>query len=73
MIFFHITKVSYILSLSQRVYKTKILDVAHPRKVLIEKWEQISQFQINRAIDQFRPRLHKTVQVEGKHIEQFYK
>ena len=71
MIFF-ITEVSYILVLSQRVYKTEILDVAHLREVLIEKLEEISQFQINRAVDQFRPRFHKTVRVEGKHIEQFY-
>ena len=71
--FFFITKVSYILVLSQRVYKTKIRDVDPLREVLIAKWEEILQFQINCANNQFRPRFNETVQVKGKHIEQFFK
>ena len=30
------------------------------------------QEQINRAIDQFRKRLKKAIQVSGKHIEQYF-
>ena len=54
------------------VYRTKLRDQAHLREVLVDSWGQISQESIDRGIDQFRPRLRKLIEVEGKHIEQFF-
>ena len=59
-------------NLAERVYRTKIRNVAHLRELILEKWEEIPQDQITRAIDEFRPRLKKVIEVEGKHIEQFF-
>ena len=46
--------------------------MAQVREIIVEKWEEIPQDQIDRAIDEFRPRLKKVGEVEGKHIEQFF-
>lgn len=59
-------------NLAERVYRIKIRDVAHLRTLIIEKWEEIPQEQVDRAINQFKPRLRKVVEVNGKHIEQFF-
>jgi uncharacterized protein YutE (UPF0331/DUF86 family) len=59
-------------NLAERVYRTRIKDMAHLREIIVQKWEEISEDQIDRTIDEFRPRLKKVVEVEGKHIEQFF-
>ena len=46
-------------NLSERVYQHKIKDIQHLKILIIEKWSQMPQEQINRAIDQFRERLKK--------------
>ena len=40
--------------------------------VIEEEWNKISQNEINKAIEEFRPRLRKLIEVSGKHIEQFF-
>ena len=58
--------------LEAMVYKTKIRDIGHLRQVLLECWNDFPQESIDGGIDQFRPRLRKVIEVEGKHIEQFF-
>ena len=59
-------------NLSSRVYREKIADIDQLVAVLKRKWEELPQEQINKAIDQFRPRLRKVIEMKGKHIEQFF-
>ena len=40
-------------NLLERVYQHKIKDIQHLKNLIIEKWSQMPQEQINRAIDQF--------------------
>ena len=49
-------------------------DIQHLKNLIIEKWSQMPQDQINRALDQFRERyaFKKGIQVSGKHIEQYF-
>ncbi len=47
-----------------RVYRER-------KNVLLKKWAEFQQNEIDSAIDQFKPRLHKPIEVEGKHIQQF--
>lgn len=54
------------------VYREKIRNRDHLQATLLACWDEISQDHINSAIDQFRPRLRKLIEVEGKHIEQFF-
>jgi len=58
--------------LEAMVYKTKIRDSGHLKEVLLKCWDEIPQGAIDGGIDQFRPRLRKVIDVEGKHIEQFF-
>ena len=59
-------------NLSERVYQHKIRDTQHLKNLIIEKWNQLPQEQVNRAIDQFRERLRKVINVSGKHIEHYF-
>lgn len=60
-------------NLSQRVYRgRKIKDVTELKNVLIQEWSNLPQNEIDLAIEQFRPRLRKVIEMEGKHIEQFF-
>ena len=58
--------------LEAMVYKTKIRDSGHLKEVLLDCWNRLPQDSINGGIDQFRLRLRKVIEVEGKHIEQFF-
>jgi hypothetical protein len=58
--------------LENMVYKTKIRNRDHLRQVLEECWESFPQDSIDKAIDQFRPRLRKVIEVEGKHTVQLF-
>ena len=57
--------------LKQKVYRVKIRNVTHLKERIVEKWEEVTQESINKAIDQWRMRMKKCVEVGGKHIEQF--
>ena len=58
--------------LEPMVYKEKIRDREHLKATLLTCWERIPQDAVDAAIDQFRPRLRKVIEVEGKHVEQFF-
>ena len=49
--------------------KSNSKDIQHLKILIIEKWNQMPQEQINRGIDQFRKRLKKAIQVSGTHID----
>lgn len=58
--------------LEAMVYKTKIRNRDHLKEVLLDCWNRLPQESIDKGIDQFRLRLRKVIEVEGKHIEQFF-
>lgn len=60
--------------MEQKVYTgEKIRDIPHLRRKLSNAWEELPQTLLDDAIDQFRPRLKKVIEVGGLHIEQFFK
>jgi hypothetical protein len=56
--------------LQDRVYRTRIRDVEHLKKRLIEEWSRFDQSIIDQAIGQWRQRLRACVCAEGGHFEQ---
>ena len=56
--------------LQERVYKTKIRDVAHLKERLIEEWTKFDQIIIDGSINQWRKRLRACVAADGGHFEQ---
>ena len=59
-------------ALKERVYKgRRIASVAELKDILINEWNAFPQQTINNSIDTFRKRLHKVVEVDGGHMEQF--
>lgn len=57
-------------ALEERVYKSRVRDVAHLRERLQEEWAVFEQEIIDRAVQQWRVRLRACIQVEGGHFEQ---
>jgi primosomal protein N'' len=51
-------------------YRTRIRDVEHLKKRLIEEWSRFDQSIIDQAIGQWRQRLRACVCAEGGHFEQ---
>ena len=58
-------------SVMQKVYKKNINSIETLKVALLETWDEFSQEEINKIIDQFRERCKKVKEVNGKHIEQF--
>ena len=59
--------------LQQNVFRgAPITTLDQLKKRLKEEWKKLPQDQINRAIDSFRPRLHKVVECEGRHIDKYF-
>ena len=56
--------------LQERVYKTRIRDVAHLKERLIEEWTKFDQIIIDGSINQWRKRLLACVAADGGHFEQ---
>lgn len=56
--------------LQERVYKTRIRDVAHLKQRLIEEWTKFDQLIIDGSINQWRKRLLACVAADGGHFEQ---
>ena len=54
---------SILENLAQRLYKHQKI-----RDILEEKREELSQYEIDTCINQFRYRLLKVIEVAGKHI-----
>ena len=58
-------------SCRKRVYRCQIRDVDHQKERQIEEWRRFDQNIIDRAVNQWRDRLHKCVGLRTKrgHIE----
>ena len=55
------------------VYRGRhITSMEHLKAALVEEWEAFPQSAINKAIDHYRKRLRRVVDVEGGHIERFF-
>jgi len=55
--------------LQQRVYRSRIGDVDHLKHRLIEEWRCFDQNITDRAVRQWRVRLHACVRANGGHFE----
>jgi len=53
-----------------RVYQSPIQDVNDLKQRLISVWAEFKQSVIDKAIDQWRPRLMACVHASGQHFEQ---
>src|SRR5271166_1813765 len=57
-------------ALQQMVYRDRVNSLQDLMEKITRCWEELSQGLIDRAIDQWRPRLNAVVRVNGGHIEQ---
>lgn len=55
--------------MQERVYKTRIRDVAHLRERLVEEWAAFDNGIVERAVQQWRSRLRACIKAEGGHFE----
>jgi len=55
--------------MQERVYKTRIRDVAHLQERLREEWAAFNHGIIERAVQQWRIRLRACIRAEGGHFE----
>jgi len=58
-------------TLRQLVYRQKITDIEHLKRVLVSCWDTISEALINGAIDQWCKQLSLVVRAHEGHIEHF--
>ena len=56
--------------MEERVYQSPIQDVHDLKQRLISVWTEFKQSVIDKAIDQWRPRLRSCVCASGQHFEQ---
>lgn len=55
--------------LQERVYRTRIQDVNHLKKRLVEEWRLFDQSIVDRAVKEWRVRLRACVAADGGHFE----
>lgn len=55
--------------MQERVYKSRISDIAHLRQRLVEEWAAFDHSIIEQAVQQWRVRLRACVEAEGGHFE----
>jgi hypothetical protein len=55
--------------MQERVYKTRIRDVAHLRERLVEEWAAFDNRIVESAVQQWRGRLQACINAEGGHFE----
>lgn len=55
--------------LQERVYRSRIRDVCHLKKRLVEEWSQFDQSIVDRALKEWRVRLKACVNAVGGHFE----
>ena len=67
-----LNSVDYKISglMQERVYQSPIQDVDDLKQWLISVWAEFKQSVIDKAIDQWRPRLRACVHARGQHFEQ---
>jgi len=70
----HIDPVDYAVwgALQQDVYRVPIVGLKYLKDRVRTCWASLDQQLINKAIDQWRPRLKTVVKVHGGHIEQLF-
>ena len=56
--------------MQERVYQSPIQDVHDLKQWLISVWAEFKQSVIDKAIDQWRPRLRACIRARGQHFEQ---
>lgn len=59
--------------IQERVYQTAIRDIDELKERLIVVWAELKQSVIDKAIEQWRPRLRACVQAKGHHFEHLIK
>src|SRR6218665_135190 len=59
--------------IQERVYQTAIRDIAELKERLIIVWAELKQSVIDKAIEQWWPRLRACVQAKGHHFEHLIK
>ena len=60
---------SILENLAQRLYKhQRIRDMQHLKDLLVEKREELPQYESDTCINQFKYSLLKVIEVAGKHI-----
>jgi inhibitor of nuclear factor kappa-B kinase subunit alpha len=59
--------------MQDRVYQTSIRDVEDLKQRLISVWADMKQTVVDKAIDEWRPRLRACVRAKGRHFEQLLK
>src|SRR6218665_996786 len=59
-------------ALQQRVYRERIVNVEHPKRVIIRCWTEISRELFNGAIDQWARRIDAVIRARGRHIEHLF-
>ena len=58
--------------LQANVYRGRIItDIESLKKAIVLEWKRLPQEHIDNAIDAFRPRLRRVVEVDGHHIERY--
>jgi hypothetical protein len=56
--------------IQERVYQTAIRDIDDLKQRLVAVWAELKQSVIDKAIEQWRPRLRACVRAKGQHFEQ---
>src|SRR6218665_1233813 len=59
-------------ALRQRVYRERIVNVEHLKRVIIRCWTEITQELINGAIDQWARRIDAVIRARGRHSEHLF-
>src|SRR6218665_1128803 len=59
--------------IQERVYQTEIRNIDELKEGLIVTWTELKQSVINKAIEQWRPKLRACVQAKGHHFEHLIK
>lgn len=59
--------------MQDRVYQTPIRDIEDLKQRLISVWADMKQTVVDKAIDEWRPRLRACVRAKGRHFEQLLK
>jgi len=56
--------------IQERVYQTAIRDIDDLKQRLTRVWAELKQSIVDKAIEQWRPRLRTCVRAKGQHLEQ---
>src|ERR1043165_4765220 len=59
-------------ALQQWLYRERIVNVEHLKRVITRCWTEISQELINGAIDQWARRIDSVIRARGRHIEYLF-